>query len=70
MTIDEHIAAIKSALEAARQDGYLVEGVFFYASWWGEREVSSFEMGLYRCERGADGIMRVKERGMFLEGDV
>lgn len=70
MTLEEHVSALRAALEAARGDGYLIDFDFEYTEWWGDLQVSSLEVSLYRNKRGADGIMRVEERSAFLTKDV
>lgn len=66
-TLSEHVAAIQAAIQAARNDGYLIEWDFSYIEWYDEREVSTVEAHLYRNRRGSDGIMRQVEREMILD---
>lgn len=70
MTGQEHADAINAAIRAARKDGFLLEWDFYYVDWWGEREVSEVNMGLYRNKRGEDGVMRVDERVEILSEDI
>jgi len=69
-TLSEHVASVQAALQAARDDGYLIEWDFSHTDWWGELEVSEVRAGLYRNRRDADGIMRVEERANFLEAYI
>lgn len=70
-TISEHVAAIQAAIQAARDDGYLIEWDFSYVDWgWAGRDVSTVEAHLYRNRRGSDGIMRQVEREMILDDFV
>lgn len=70
MTGAEHAEAIRAAIRAARDDGYLIRWDFCYVDWWGEPEVSEVNMGLYRTRRGADGVMRVDERAEVLSEGI
>lgn len=70
MTGKEHAEAIRAAIQAARDEGYLIDWDFYYIDWWGHREVSEVVMGLYRSKRGADGVMRVDEQAEILSEDI
>jgi len=61
---------LANLMDAARKDGVLLDWDFSYTDWWGEIEVSSVTLSLYRNRRGADGIMRVDERATALEVDI
>ena len=69
-TLSEHAATIQAAIEAARSDGCLLDWDFSYIEWWGETEVSTVNLALYRTKRGEDGVMRVDERARVLEADI
>lgn len=52
MTGQEHLAAIKAAIEAAREDGFLI-GFDTY-----ELESRYVQLTLWQNRRGEDGVMR------------
>lgn len=63
MNASEHAAAIKAAIEAARQEGYLfqTEADDYYG------DMISTWLVLVRNKRGADGVMRNEERAFIEE---
>lgn len=69
-TLSEHVAAIEAAIQAARDDGCVIDPEFYYVDWWGELKVSSYEISIARNKRDKGGIMHRDESMIFLDGSV
>jgi hypothetical protein len=60
-SLSEHVAKIQAALEAAREDGYLLQG-------WTDgyhNDSVGVDLMLIRNKRGDDGVMRNEERALI-----
>jgi len=69
--IEEHVENIKAAIQAAREDGYLVDFEFDYDYYtYDYTYVDRVTVSLARNRRGEDGIMRQVECETFLEADI
>jgi hypothetical protein len=58
-TLSEHVASVRAALQAAREDGYLLQG------WPDDYDggATQVDLMLIKNLRGKDGVMRNVERG-------
>ena len=69
-TLSEHVAAVQAAIQAAREDGYLLGWDFDHDYSVDYPLVEEVSLSLYRNRRGEDGIMRQVERELVLEAYV
>ena len=73
-TLSAHVTALHAAIQAAREDGYLLGWDFDYGYSYGysvdHSWVEEVSLSLYRNRRGEDGIMRREEEATVLEAYV